>query len=405
MQIGVLLSSILFSIALVVSQEGENEGKRGKGMQDEVSTFPGVDGKIYITSRPAHYNPQSHPVYPVVFGIGGGKSGTTQMMVNLRTHPEVLVGNATLGNKTCCGPELYVLNALDLHVEGLNKYDRYFEKPNEKIKVLAEKTPSYSYDPLIPFNVKALIGDQAKLIYTIRAPVDQDISLYFHSKREDKKENKLIDDMTYLTWISSRIKIFELWDNCRQSNFQKSIVPDLQGKKDYISYSDMYTSNMVPVKDIQSVEGDLARACGRFPPGRTVLTSMNGYNIKRWVRLFPPPDSFICVSMETSICRPNEVMANLTAFLGLSPWHWDLKPPPPNEKSRIHADKEKYTSKRRLVAYYKEKGWDPSEIDEALQISSDFYDIYNDESYIRKYCPLYNEVTCDEEVVKEGRRE
>ena len=112
--------------------------------------------------------------------IGASKCGTTALITNLSQHPDVYA--PTLGGS-------FELNFFNKNwSRGLGWYQSLFNRPD---KLQGEKTPSYLSNRLCIHKMAAIIP-QAKLIITVRNPVDRAYSYWNHfnfSESFQEREN------------------------------------------------------------------------------------------------------------------------------------------------------------------------------------------------------------------------
>jgi hypothetical protein len=105
-------------------------------------------------------------VLPNFIGIGAYRSGTTWLYEVLRLHPEIFMS-----------PEKETNFFSNTYEKGINWYKKFFKNlKNEKI--IGEISPSYLDHELAAKRMKEIIPD-AKLILSLRNPVEQIISRYF----------------------------------------------------------------------------------------------------------------------------------------------------------------------------------------------------------------------------------
>jgi len=113
----------------------------------------------------------------LLVGIGPAKSGSSALADMLIEHakPYVEVGNAALGHRRCCGPELYHF----LHEPDCAVFSQFFITPfhQQPRKWRFEKTPWYSDHTQTPFYLRTM-SRNVKLLFTYRSPILLDVSLY-----------------------------------------------------------------------------------------------------------------------------------------------------------------------------------------------------------------------------------
>ena len=109
---------------------------------------------------------------PNVIVIGGLKCGTTSLHHYLNAHPSV---------------EMSRPKELNFFVEELNwelGRDWYFNHFNPEAKVRGETSPHYTNLPRfkgVPERIRRTLGDNVKLIYVVRNPIERVLSHYVHN--------------------------------------------------------------------------------------------------------------------------------------------------------------------------------------------------------------------------------
>jgi len=119
--------------------------------------------------------------------IGAQKGGSTWLYDTLKEHSEIFLPDTI---------ELHHFNACRCHEdEMLSKYKEHFKSVSDQHKMVGEKTPSYfwtisnkrvSYNPKTGHNpnlvqdIKQQLGDDLKVLVSLRHPVKRAISAFFH---------------------------------------------------------------------------------------------------------------------------------------------------------------------------------------------------------------------------------
>jgi hypothetical protein len=105
--------------------------------------------------------------------IGSQKSGTTSLYHVLRAHPEIFM------------PERKEVNYFFLQSEydlGVEAYHRHFADANSSHIAVGEASPGYICHPMTPSRIQRLLPG-AKLILTVRHPVERAYSQYWDNRR------------------------------------------------------------------------------------------------------------------------------------------------------------------------------------------------------------------------------
>lgn len=134
------------------------------------------------------------PRIPNFFLVGSQKSATTWMYRCLVEHPQIYL------------PAEDEIHYFDIHYyRGVSWYQQFYNGYKGE-KVAGDTTSSYIRDPQVPKRIADYNSD-AKLIFSLRNPIDRAFSHYWH----EKKKGKIAFDLS---------EIFENYDL-----FQNLIVP------------------------------------------------------------------------------------------------------------------------------------------------------------------------------------
>lgn len=127
--------------------------------------------------------------------IGAQKGGSTWLYDVLKVHKEVFMPQKV--------ELLHFSNSKCNEKRFIDKYESAFESVNSEHKVIAEKTPSYlwtyseesekgtftnSHNKTIPKDAKSLLGNDLKVICSLRHPVTRLISAFFHHCERERIE-------------------------------------------------------------------------------------------------------------------------------------------------------------------------------------------------------------------------
>jgi len=110
---------------------------------------------------------------PTFLIIGSQKSGTTSLYHVLRQHPQIFM------------PDRKEVNFFFLEEEyrrGLQYYQAYFDPAPPQASALGEASPGYICHPDAPARIHQLLP-AAKLILTVRNPIDRAYSQYWDNRR------------------------------------------------------------------------------------------------------------------------------------------------------------------------------------------------------------------------------
>jgi len=119
--------------------------------------------------------------------IGAQKGGSTWLYDMLKQHKEIFLPSKV---------EVHHFNRVKYHTDELiEEYRRHFERRTDKQKMIGEKTPSYfwiiskkrefynpeiNHNPNLVSDVKKQLGDELKILVSLRHPVKRAVSAFFH---------------------------------------------------------------------------------------------------------------------------------------------------------------------------------------------------------------------------------
>ncbi len=105
--------------------------------------------------------------------VGAAKSGTTSLHEILSAHPDIYLPERK---------EIHFFENDENYSKGLKWYEQYFlAYKNEKIT--GEITADYMFYDYVPKRIATALGNQVKLIYMLRDPVDRAYSEYLFNVR------------------------------------------------------------------------------------------------------------------------------------------------------------------------------------------------------------------------------
>ncbi len=121
--------------------------------------------------------------------IGSQKAGTTSLHHALDLHPEVFVPEAK---------ELCFFYTDEEVAKGLDHYERHFDPAPAEVKAIGEASPGYICFPGAADRIAATLPD-AKLILTVRNPIDRGYSQYWDNRRRLAEQMRWPDAVAQLT--------------------------------------------------------------------------------------------------------------------------------------------------------------------------------------------------------------
>jgi hypothetical protein len=107
--------------------------------------------------------------------IGPDKAGSTWLHQVLRWHPDV------------CATDVKELFFFDrYHQRGADWYRSHYAACPSDAAVVADVSHDYLYDPAVPARMRALLGEDIRLMVTLRDPVDRAWSAYHFMVRQGR---------------------------------------------------------------------------------------------------------------------------------------------------------------------------------------------------------------------------
>ena len=116
--------------------------------------------------------------------IGAQKGGTTTLFNILKEHPDIYISEFK---------EPHYFDLDDNYSRGLQWYkDEYFNKYNNE-KMIGAFTPTYMASSEAPKRILQDLGENVKLIFLLRNPIDRAYSQYLHRVRNGHETEGFID--------------------------------------------------------------------------------------------------------------------------------------------------------------------------------------------------------------------
>jgi len=156
----------------------------------------------------------SSEIWSEFIAIDPARSGSSNLLWTLKRHPHVQVGDPALHNQSCCPvSELSFFTNDTLFAKGIEYYKGYFETRKPNVKIAGEKTPSYSDHPMVPYRIRAMLGPNVKLLFTLRDPLEALLSLYSLRHQEGR--------VNVSTWFITLLEDQRMYEKCLQKQLRK----------------------------------------------------------------------------------------------------------------------------------------------------------------------------------------
>jgi len=142
------------------------------------------------------------------FLAGCQKTGSTWLYKCFQEHPEVYV------------PEKDAIHYFTInYYKGKEWYKQWFGGIKNE-KVICDPTPSYIREPLAAERIYEF-NPKAKLIFTLRNPIERSFSHYWHQKRKKSVSFNFTDTLTYNG--VGNIDLYDIW--IRSSFYYDQLLP------------------------------------------------------------------------------------------------------------------------------------------------------------------------------------
>lgn len=302
--------------------------------------------RICVEASPSPQD-SSEAIWSSFIGIGPVLSGGTSVVQMLKLHPQVQVGdrNGPEEVECCKTAELYFFgddNQLSL---GLDYYKNFFKPRKPGAKIAGESSPHYSDHPLLPYRVRALLGPDVKLLFTIRDPVDALLSLYLFRNQHER--------LPVPVYFHKLLKDQKAYDDC----LERTITTLFRGSGRTSStlYYEILSSIDLDTNNIMLLDETAMMCWNQKTSIRYQHERLQQYlykeNLMRWSAVFP--NQILCIWSDEFFANGLETVNSVFEFLGV-----DLIPEMPADFTlfgdEFAKDKRKYNFKKDLGSLYKE---------------------------------------------------
>jgi len=131
--------------------------------------------------------------WPNFFIVGAGKAGTTSLHRYLKINPDIFMSVPKEPNYFNSAT-IITKNPKSLgFIRDKNEYLSLFEKGKDK-KILGESTATYLFDPQAPKLIHEIVPN-AKILITLRDPVERLFSEYLMKKNKNMIKNSFHDEL------------------------------------------------------------------------------------------------------------------------------------------------------------------------------------------------------------------
>jgi hypothetical protein len=244
------------------------------------------EGGAMAQSGGIHYNSSN---MQLLVGVGPAKTSSSFLSDTFRQSQYVSVGDASLGNQSCCSSELNFFRGKNKSMEEFFSFFPRF--PNAPLYFF-EKTPSYSDDELVPYRVKTSI-QHVHALFTLRDPFDGYISLYFHRQKQTNIS-------TFVQYAADTLRAHERHAKCVRSFFDRE-----------------YNGRDLSWVGNQTMDA-LVHTCRHALGGSEFMQFMYSTSLLRWMRVLGR-SRVICIFTNDLIERPTTTIKQIFNELRI-PW-------------------------------------------------------------------------------------
>jgi len=253
-------------------------------------------------------------------GIGPTLSGLDSFTEVLQMHPQIQLGSKSRilqfhrGGLECCKwAELYFFGDENQLSLGLDYYKKFFLPPKSGAMIAGESSPSYSDHPLVPYRMRAMLGSNVKLLFTIRDPVDALLSLYTLRQQDERLPvpayfHKLLVDQ-------------KAYDECLETTITKLFrSPE---RTSSTLYYEVVGSNELDIHSAMLLDETAMMCWNQKTSIRHHNERLQHYlykeNLMRWQAVFP--DQVLCIWSDEFMEHGLETINSALEFLGVDLIH------------------------------------------------------------------------------------
>jgi len=307
---------------------------------------------VEASPSPKH---SSEPLWASFIGIGPILSGGTSVLQMLKLHPQVQIGDRWQNSKSilpdneqadCCkGAELYFFGDERKLSLGLRYYKGFFLPRKPGAKIAGESSPNYSDHPLLPYRVRAMLGPDVKLLFTIRDPVDALLSLYLLRNQDER--------IPAPVYFHKLLKDQKAYDDCLETKITSLFRGS--GRTSSTLYYEILSSIDLDIHNKMLLDETAMLCWNQKTSIQYQLERLQQYlykeNLMRWNAVLP--NQILCIWSDEFVATGLETINSVFEFLGV-----DLIPQMPPDFSpfgnEVAQEEKKRNFKKDLGSLYKE---------------------------------------------------
>jgi len=288
-----------------------------------------------ICRWPTKFVNTSGQIVPNFLIIGPAKSGTTNLLNMIAKHENVVVGHLPClspdenrhihidASKNCPNESSPFGQFLDASELGYLEQSMYWDPIpmyrksfswREGIIAAGEKTPIYASRYYVPYHARFFLGENLKLIYTYRDPVETVISFYMYFNMHKKQ-------LPFRDFIIEVMNGLVNQNDCRQKMIGTINIPH-----GIITADHLYDQALSQWQQTLAIEESLSPCTSQqsfysrtFNLHNDYIQQFNTYcNLRRWIHAFSP-GSILCIHNDDQLFKAELVQYLVFRHLGLTP--------------------------------------------------------------------------------------
>lgn len=280
-----------------------------------------------ICRSPPKFNNASGQIVPNFLIVGPAKSGTSNLLMMIEKHENVVIGQLPClspdenryihieANKNCPNESSNELGYLEhsKYWDPIPMYQKSFSW-REGVIAAGEKTPIYASSYYVPYYARFFLGEDLKLFYTYRDPVETVISFYMHFKMHKKQ-------LPFRGFAIEVMNALVEQNQCRQK-----LISTINVSAGIATADNLYESALSQWQQTLAIEESLSPCTSGQSLYSRTFQLQDGYiqqfniyaHLRRWLHAFSPVN-MLCIHNDDQLLKAEEVSYLVFRHLGLKP--------------------------------------------------------------------------------------
>jgi len=277
--------------------------------------------------RPPKFNNTPGQIVPNFLIVGPAKSGTSNLLRMIGKHENVVIGQLPClsadenryihidASKNCLNGSSNELGYLEQskYWDPIPMYQKSFSW-REGIIAAGEKTPIYASSYYVPYYARFFLGEDLKLFYTYRDPVETVISFYMHFNMYKKQ-------LPFRGFVIEVLNGLVEQNQCRQK-----MINSINVSAGIATVDHLYESALSQWQQTLVIEESLSLCTSRqsiysrtFQLHNDYIQQFNIYaHLRRWLHAFSP-SRMLCIHNDDQLLKAEAVSYLVFRHLGLKP--------------------------------------------------------------------------------------